>query len=270
MVFAALGFAFKFDSFSLLQALWAFIAFGFFASSVYIINDIFDYRADRKHPEKKHRPIACGAIKIWQAYLFFCLILTLGFIFAQLANFQVLEVCITYLVINLLYSFGLKHTPIVDVMIVASGFVLRVVAGAYAIAVPISHWILLCTFFISLFMAFGKRRNEMIVLGQDRRHRKSISEYTEGFISQMLSLSAGISVVFYALYTIDPTTIERFGTDHLIYTTPIVVFAVLRYFHLLYNKDGGGDPVKVILGDYQLILSVLFWLGSIVGIYYIK
>lgn len=268
LIFLPLIFAFKFDVGSFWRDILAFISFGLLASGVYIINDIFDAERDRLHPTKKDRPLASGKIKVWQALLLFTVLLALSITISIMLSSAIFWISIIYLITNILYSFGLKHLAIIDVMIVALGFVFRVMAGAYAINVPVSHWILLCTFFLSLFMAFGKRKNEMDILDSaSRSHRRSISEYTDSFIDQMIALTAGISIVFYSLYTIDQTTIARFGSDNLIYTTPIVVFAVLRYFHLLYNKKDGGDPVAIFTGDIQIISSVLIWLASVVFIY---
>ncbi len=270
LVFVALFFTFNFEITAFVKDLLAFFGFSLFASSVYILNDMVDSSRDRQHPKKKHRPIAAGKIKIWQALLIFVLVFSAGTYIVSTLNQNVLFACLFYFAMNLLYSFWLKHTAIIDVMIIALGFVIRVIVGAYAISVPVSHWILLCTFFISLFLAFGKRKNEMEVLEKETKaaHRKSIAEYNQGFINQMLSLTAGISVVFYALYTIDPSTIERFGSNKMIYSTPIVVFAVFRYFHMLYNKNDGGDPVTIFLEDKQFSASVVLWLLSIILIYY--
>ncbi|MCX6812223.1 MAG: decaprenyl-phosphate phosphoribosyltransferase [Candidatus Berkelbacteria bacterium] len=268
LIFAPLLFAFKFESASVWQAVSAFLAFSLFASAIYVLNDIFDFRRDRFHPTKKFRPIAAKKIKVWQAFIFFALLLVAGTALATFVGVKVYYICLFYLIINLFYTFGLKHLPIVDVMIISLGYVLRVIAGALAINVSASHWLLLCTFFISLFLAFGKRKNEMLILSEENKaHRRSISEYTESFIDQMLALTAGISVVFYALYTIDPATVAHFQTDRLIYTTPLVVFGIFRYFHLIYNRSDGGDPVQVILGDKQLIMTFVFWLGAIALIY---
>lgn len=270
LIFAALIFSFSFNSDALFLDLIAFISFSLVASSIYIINDIFDADKDRHHPKKKHRPIASKKIKIWQAVVFSVFLIAVSAFLAVILNESFLLVIILYFVLNFLYSFGLKNYAIIDVMIVALGFVLRVVAGALAIGVGVSHWLLLCTFFISLFLAFGKRKIEMFELKENkkRQHRQSIYEYTNGFIDQMLALSAGISVVFYSLYTIDPTTVQRFGSDNLIYTTPIVVYAVLRYFHLLYNKKIGGDPVQIFIKDRQMIACIFVWLIFVVLVYY--
>ena len=270
LVFVALFFSFSFDRNAFYQATLAFIAFSLFASSIYIINDIFDKEKDRLHPLKRKRPIASGKIRIWQAIIIALVLIVLAVLLSYFISEKLLLIGIVYFVLNLSYSISLKHIPIVDTMIVALGFVLRVMAGAYAIDVSISHWLLLCTFFISLFLAFGKRKHEMSILDLqgERKHRKSIAEYTEGFISQMLAITAGISVVFYSLYTIDPSTVSRFGSDNLIYTTPIVVFGVLRDFYLLYNKNDGGDPVNIFSKDLPLILDVVAWIVAVLLIYY--
>lgn len=269
LVFAALIFSFSFSRGSFLLATLGFISFSFMASSIYVINDIFDEEKDKLHPEKKYRPIASGKIKRREAIYLFLILFLASLLVAYKINAFFFAILIFYLVLNLSYSIKLKNFAIVDVMIVALGFVLRVVAGAFAIKVSVSHWLLLCTFFISLFLAFGKRKIEMLELTSDNKknHRESITEYTEGFINQMLSISAGISVVFYSLYCIDSSTVLRFKSDNLVYTTPVVVFGVLRYFHLLYNKNDGGDPVNIFIKDIPLITDMLIWIGLVLFIY---
>ncbi len=272
LVFAAMIFSFSFDLLSVSKVVAAFIIMSLCASSIYIINDIADRNKDRKHPKKRYRPIASGKISVSTAVTLCALLFVVVFSAAVWLNIFFAIALAIYFIINIFYSFGLKNISIIDTMIVASGFVIRVVAGAYVINVPVSHWLLLCTFFLSLFMAFGKRKNEMDLLDKEnsKLHRKAVSEYTDGFVNQILAITAGISVVFYTLYTIDSATIERFGTDNLIYTTPIVVFVVLRYFHLLYNKKEGGDPVAIFTKDIQIIFAVLAWIISILVIYYIN
>lgn len=272
LIFVALFFAFKFDQASIIKAALTFVAFSLSASSIYIINDIVDRKRDRLHPKKKLRPIASGRIDIWHAFIVYSLFLAASFYVSTRVSMDVFWVVLIYFVINMFYTFGLKNLPIIDVMIIAIGFVLRVVAGAVALSLPLTHWILLCTFFVALFLAFGKRKNEMELLNETSKsaHRKSISEYTDGFIDQMLSLTAGISVVSYTLYTIDPFTVARFGSANLIYSTPFVVYGIFRYFHLLYNKSDGGDPVTIICQDPPLILNLIFWLASVLIIYYYR
>jgi 4-hydroxybenzoate polyprenyltransferase len=268
LVLAALFFSFSFTWPTLWLAVRALVAFCVLASAVYVINDLADADRDRHHPTKKNRPIASGAVQPRQAKQLATLLLLIAGWLLFLAGWPVLFVGLLYLLMNLAYSAGLKHVPIVDVMIIAMGFLLRVIAGALAIHVAISHWIILCTFFLALFVAFGKRKHEMMILDEARNsHRQSMREYTDGFIDQMLSLTATTAVVFYSLYTIDVQTIERFGGDTLIYSTPIVVFGVLRYYYLLYNRGLGGDPVKLFARDRALLLASLIWLLTILGVY---
>ena len=246
-----------------------FLSFSAIASSIYVLNDILDAPKDRLHPRKKSRPIAARKINASFAFLIFYFLILIAFSLGCLVGPNILIVLLLYFAINLFYSFGLKNISIFDVMIVAIGFVFRVVVGALAINVEISHWMLLCTFFISLFVAFGKRKNEMNLMKKDDLmvHRKSAGNYSDNFISQALTISAGISIVFYSLYTIDYKTTERFGSDNLIYTTPLVVFGILRYLHLLYNKNDGGDPVSIFSKDLSIIVCFILWVVSIILIY---
>jgi len=265
---APMVFSFAYTAENVARLAAAFVAFCALSSAVYIVNDIADRESDRHHPKKRKRPIAAGRISVKAATMAAMGLAVAGLIVAGVASIKVLVVAMIYVLMNLAYSSRLKHVPILDVMLVALGFVLRVMAGAYAIRVPLSHWILLCTFFGALFIAFGKRKNEMGLPEEEKkRHRKSASEYTDRFIDQMLALSAGIAVVFYAFYTIDPEVVKRFGSQRLVYTTPIVVFGVLRYYYLLYNRDEGGDPVALALEDRPLILCLLVWLASVIFIY---
>lgn len=268
LIFAPMFFSFSFTLWALERAGLAFIAFSAIASSVYIINDIYDRPSDRLHPEKKHRPLASGQVSLRQALglLLGCLIL--GFGVALLLGWQFVAGVTLYFILNLAYSVRLKHLPIVDVMIIALGFVLRVLAGATAIAVPLSRWLILCTFFLALLLAFGKRKNEMLLIDSKYTRRKSIQEYTEGFIDQMISLSAGIALVLYILFTFDPTTIKHYGSDNLVYTTPIVVFIIYRYLYLLYNKNQGGDPVQIFLRDRTTIIGIFIWVLTVLAIYW--
>ncbi len=270
LVFAALFFSFSFTVPAVAVTVSVFIAFSLLASTVYVINDIADAERDSHHPTKKNRPIASGAITKSTAVIIAAVLFIVSVWWLYSVGNYVAYIGLLYFGINILYSFGLKHVAILDVIIIAIGFVLRVIIGAVAINVPVSHWIVLCTFFLALFVAFGKRRHEMVLLGEDGKsqHRQSMREYTNGFIDQMLGLSAGVAVVFYSLYTIDTNTVLRFGSDDLIYTTPIVVFGVLRYFYLLYNRDSGGDPVQLMTRDRQLQLAIVIWLVSVWLIYH--
>lgn len=270
LVFAPLIFAFRFDFSSFVTTAIVLLVFSLFASSTYVLNDIFDYRYDRLHPAKNHRPIASGNVKIWQAFLLLIVLLSLATYLSTFVKQSVYFGCAIYFILNISYSLKLKHIEIIDAMIIAVGYVLRVVVGALALGVVSSHWLLLCTFFLALFLAFGKRKSEMNMLagGSGGFKRRSIIGYSENFINQIITLTAGFAVVFYALYTIDPGTIMHFGTDRLIYTTPLVVFAVFRYFYLLYNGKEIEDQVEMMSSDKQIILAILFWFAAIILIYY--
>lgn len=240
------------------------------SSAIYALNDVADRESDRHHPKKKFRPVAAGLVSPAEAVGWAAVLAVAGAALLASVDVRTLMVGLLYGLMNLAYSFWLKNFAIVDVMIIALGFVMRVIAGAYAIDVPRSHWILLCTFFVMLFVAFGKRKHEMtLAKGELSAHRRSAAEYTEGFINQMLSVTAGLTVMFYSLYTIDAQTVVRVGTERLIYTTPFVVFGIFRYFYLLYNKDDGGDPVKIFLSDRALFWCAFLWLASVTVIYFL-
>jgi 4-hydroxybenzoate polyprenyltransferase len=266
LLLAPLFFSFAFTWLNAGRLVVAIAAFCALSSAVYIVNDIADRERDRLHPKKRFRPIAAGKISPQAAMVVAVGLFFLGFVLAATLNYLVLAAAVVYVLMNLAYSLYLKHVAILDVMIVAACYVIRVVAGAYAIYVPLSHWIVLVTFFGALLIAFGKRKHEMGLEGMNE-HRKSAAEYTDRFIDQMLGLTAGISVVLYVFYTIDPETVKRFGSPMLVYTTPIVVFGVLRYFYQAYNRDEGGDPVQLAMEDKPLLLCLLVWLISVALIY---
>jgi 4-hydroxybenzoate polyprenyltransferase len=242
-----------------------FVAFCLLASSVYVINDLFDRERDRQHPTKKSRPIAAGIITVPQAIVLHTTLLISSMLLANYLDRQAFIVVLIYYGMNVLYSMGLKKIPILDVFILALGFVLRISAGSHVIDVKMSQWLLLCAFVTSLFMAFGKRRHEMLLLTDSKSsHRAAITEYTEGFINQLLAISATITIVFYSLYTIDPATQDRFNGSQLLYTMPLLTFLVFRYFFLLYNRNTGGDPVEVITNDRALLLGTIGFVLMIV------
>jgi 4-hydroxybenzoate polyprenyltransferase len=268
LIAAPLFFSFEFSGRNIVLVLITIAGFCLLSSAIYAVNDIADRESDKHHPAKTSRPIASGRISVRTAFAVAAFLAAGAMFLLGLVGPSVLLTGLVYAAMNLAYSFGLKHVPILDVMLVSLGFVLRVIAGAYAIDVPKSHWILLCTFFLMLFVAFGKRMHEMNLLKEaNATHRRSSAEYTEGFITQMLALTAGVSVVFYTFYTIDPQNVARFGTERLIYTTPFVVFGIFRYFYLLYNRNEGGDPVTAFLKDRQLLLCGLLWLFSVTFVY---
>ena len=267
LVFAPLAFALDFNGKAFALELIAFSAFCFASSAVYIINDIIDIKSDRVHKTKRLRPIAAGKISIHQALILELVLLIFAFYAAQELASQLTLILGTYYILNLAYSLWLKKYLILDIMIIAFGFILRILAGAYAISVDISNWILVVTFFAALFLALGKRKNEVELLEADsQNHRQVLAGYTPDFLNQLLSITAGITIVGYTLYTIDTETTAHFGTDKLLYTIPFVVFGIFRYFHLIYNKDRGGDPTNIFLTDKPLIIDIIIWIGVFIFI----
>jgi 4-hydroxybenzoate polyprenyltransferase len=253
-----------------LKTLAGFVLFCLLSSSVYIFNDIMDVESDRKHPLKSNRPIARGDIKIPTAiflFISFALIsLALSFWLSPL--FGLTAVC--YFILNLLYSLYLKHAVIIDVMCIALFFVIRAVAGAVLIDVEISAWLVVCTTLLALFLGFGKRRYELLLLEtQATDHRKSLSEYSPYFLDQMISVVTASTVVAYAFYTLSPEIEQKLGTKHMDLTIPFVLYGVFRYLYLIHQKEGGGSPTKMLLNDKPILANIILWLLAVILIVYV-
>jgi 4-hydroxybenzoate polyprenyltransferase len=249
----------------LLRVLAAFAAFCCAASAIYLVNDAADVEQDRLHPEKRHRPIASGALSIPVA-LGAALVLVGGALAlawrAGAGSWNVAVVVGMYTLMNLAYSVKLKHVVLVDVFCIALGFLLRVVAGGLASGAPVSHWLMLCTLFLALFLALNKRRAELALLGAGgKSHRAALSGYTIGFLDQMVTALAAATIVCYALYTVDAQTLRKFGEhSRLLWTVPCVVFGLARYMLLVQSGRAGGNPTQLFLGSDALFLAnTLLW-----------
>lgn len=255
---------------SLLKALVAVAIFCILASAVYIINDISDLEADRRHPEKKHRPLASGSVSPGLAKLVAGILLFLSLSWGYYLGNGFVLILICYLVVQLLYNFRLKEVMILDVFCVSAGFFLRVIAGAVAIHVAISHWLIICTILLAMFIALGRRRHEMMLLGSTEagRHRKVLSEYNPYLLDQMVGVITASTLLSYMLYCISLETIEKFKTDHLIYTFPFVLYGIFRYLYLIHKKNQGGSPEKILVTDFPLLLSIILWGLSCILILY--
>ena len=251
---------------------YAIAAFGVFsavASAGYLNNDISDREADREHPEKRHRPIAAGEVGVPTARVIQVVLLVLGFGGAALLSPKVLALVVVYVAMNLAYSKVLKHMVVVDVMVIATGFVMRVLVGCYAVDATASVWLLLCTFLIALFLGFAKRRSELIVLGERHgSHRPVLGNYDIPFLDQMISVVSAVTIVCYIMYTLSPDTEERHSTTNLVYTVPFVLHGLFRYDYLLYRQNDGGNPTAIVLRDVPLIVTVAAWIASCVLILY--
>jgi 4-hydroxybenzoate polyprenyltransferase len=270
LIFAPLIFAQRVaDVAALLRVGATFLLFCLLSGGVYLINDVLDSSQDRKHPLKKDRPIASGALPPSAAAVAGGAAV-LSSILAALALSRPLAAVMTaYLVLNLAYSRVLKNIVILDVMTIAAGFLLRVVAGAVVIPVAVSFWLLLCTGLLALFLGFGKRRHELVLLEVNASsHRPILREYSPYFLDQMISVVTTSTVVAYALYTISPAVSEKLGTGHLGLTIPFVLYGVFRYLYLIHQKQSGGDPTQAILTDRPLLFTIVLWGAAVIAILY--
>ena len=250
-----------------------FMSFSLAASAIYCLNDIIDVDADRAHPVKCKRPIASGSITIPQAYGMMTVSLLLSILLMFLlpeGHAKSILVIIAYFVINVAYCLRLKEYAIIDVCIIASGFVLRILAGGYATGVHLSKWIVLMTFLLTLFLAFAKRRDDVLRMNTTgRAPRKNTSRYNLTFINQAITITGSVMVVCYVMYTVSPEIIALFATDKLYLTSILVILAILRYLQISVVDEKSGDPVKVALSDRATQLILLAWLLSFLIIIYL-
>ena len=270
-VFAPLVFAKElFQPEPLLLTVRTFATFCLTASMVYIINDMIDVEADRAHPKKKLRPLAARTISVPAAFGILALLLVVDIILAAGMPEKFLLLLGAYFLMNLAYTFKLKEIFLLDVFIIAAGFMLRVLGGAYAISVYVSSWLILCTLFISLFLGFAKRRGEIVAMqaAGAMPERKVLQHYRLGVLDQMLTITAAGTVIAYALYTVAPRTVTVFGTDKLIYTTVFVMYGVFRYMHLIHTTEAVENPAAVVSSDFPIIANVLLWIASCVVLIY--
>ncbi len=268
-VLSPLFFSLKFAEFKLLErSIFAFIVFSLIASSVYILNDIKDIDEDKEHPEKSKRPIVNGEISISSAIKVLIALACIGFTLAYLVTIKLLFIMLIYYVLNIFYNFGLKHIAIADVFIVSSGFVLRVFAGAESINVPVTMWIVLITFLLSLFLALSKRRDNIILAGEGNKIRKNIDGYNLVFVNSGMIIMSAVVIVCYILYTISDDVIKRFNTDKLYFTVLFVLLGILRYMQIIFVENNSADPIKIFLKDKLLQLIIISWLAVFLLIVY--
>lgn len=255
-----------------LLSVQAFVSFCFMSGAVYTLNDVFDAPFDRLHPVKKERPIAAGHISRLQAVLLATTLLVFSALMAWELDGRFQAVLSLYFVSNLLYSMKLKDIVIIDAMVVSLGFMMRVIAGAFVIDVVLSDWIIICTFFISLFLSFSKRRAELTFLQVNGggNTRRVLQEYSTALVDQIILVSATGALISYSLYTLADRTVRIFGTDNLIYTTIFVAYGIFRYLYLIHKKQLGENPTLLILTDMPLLANILLWIGTCVFIIYSK
>lgn len=254
---------------ALQQTGWAFVVFCLAASCVYVLNDLWDVEEDRRHPVKCHRPLCTGELIPSQAISFLALLLIMAGILAGVFLPPAFLVILgSYLVLNLLYSSLLKHLAVLDVVCIALGFILRVYAGGVAAGVPVSHWIVALTFLLALFLALGKRRDDLLQTTGSNNGRKRLDGYNMEFVGLSMGVMAAVIIVAYLLYTVSPDTIAKHGTDRLYLTTFWVILGLLRYFQITLVEERSGSPTKIFLRDTFLQITIIFWLLSFFLLHY--
>lgn len=270
IVFAALMFGQRLlDVRAVAYAVAAFAVFCALSGVVYLINDVADREADRIHPTKRQRPIASGALSVPVALTTAAVLAAaaLGAAFWLRPAFGLLGAI--YLALLASYSGPLKHLVIIDVLTIAIGFVLRAAAGAVVIGVAISHWLLILTILLALFLALSKRRHELVLLADGATsHRRILQEYSPYLLDQMISVVTASTLVAYAFYTVSPETVAKFGTDRLVWTLPFPLYGIFRYLYLVHQKEGGGSPAEMLLNDRPLLVCVALWAITVAAILY--
>ena len=250
-----------------MHAIYAFIAFCLISSTIYILNDIVDVEQDKLHPNKRKRPLPSGKLKISTAAIFGVFVGATALGIGSLASPMVVIILLIYAVMNLAYSLKLKHVVILDVFIIAAGFMLRILAGTLGLGIPPSQWLLLCGLMVTLFLGFSKRRAEIIALSDDKSaHRKVLEQYSPVLLDKMIVITAAGLIMSYSLYTMNPETIRIHGTGNLVYTVPFVIYGVFRYIYLLHHQSSGGDPSRDLVRDPHMLIVLLAYLITTIAL----
>jgi 4-hydroxybenzoate polyprenyltransferase len=244
-----------------IKTLVAACSFCLISSAVYIFNDLRDRKEDQLHPAKKSRPIAAGTIRSGEAWILLSVLVLLGMTGAAYLKTQFLIVALLYLGMNGLYSLGLKHVAILDVMIIAAGFVLRILGGSVALEnVEPSHWLVLCTIMISLFLGFSKRRTELVSIEQaGDTTRKVLQYYSVRFLDQAIAMVTAATFICYTLYTVDDHTLKVLGSRAMLITVPSVIYGLFRYIYLIYHKKTADDPATLVCRDVPTLINLVLW-----------
>lgn len=272
VLFAGVIFAHQFmDPDEITRAILGFVSFCLLSSAIYTLNDLVDLEFDRVHPKKRFRPLASGRISRPVAWVWMILLAVGSGVIASLLGVGFMQVAGGYLLLNICYTLVLKRLVMVDVLAISIGFVLRAVAGVALLLEPadLSPWLLLCTFFLALFLAVSKRRHERVLLkDQAEQHRRTLTEYPPELVDQLIPVVTAATVISYSIYTVSPGTVESVGGSELVYTVPFVVFGVFRYLDIVFRRREGGSPTETLLTDFPLLLNVLLWMLVVVWILY--
>lgn len=245
---------------NLIRVLLATLLFCLISSGIYVVNDIIDAAADRNHPRKRFRPIAAGQVSVSLAARLALLLFAGGLTGAYFLSPPFALTAVAYVAIQLVYTFGLKRVALLDVFVIAAGFVLRAIAGGVVLAVEISPWLLLCAFLLALFLALCKRRHEKVLMnGAGGETRANLGAYDERLLDQLIAIVAAATLVCYAIYTLSAQTVEKFGTARLGFTIPFVMFGLFRYLDIVYRHEKGDRPERVLLTDVPLLATLALY-----------
>lgn len=260
-----------FESALLLRSFYAFAIFCVISGSAYILNDIFDRRRDAEHPGKRSRPISSGRLAPRDALPVAVVLLAAALLSASFLGREFFAVAAIFVALNLAYSMLLRQVVILDVIAISFNFLMRAWGGIAVLhpllpGLAISPWLLICTLFLSLFLAFCKRRNEIEQLRDAGVHRNALRDYSVHLLDQLVGLTATTALVSYSIYTVWPSTVEKFGTSNLVYTIPFVVFGIMRYLYVVYSRNEGGDPSGILLTERWIIIDVFLWFLAVIFI----
>ena len=269
-IFIPLFFAMKITDITLLtETLLAFIAFSFSASAIYILNDYHDINEDRLHPTKRFRPLASGRVSKSRAIAMMSLLFVLGFGMMAMISIEAFFILILYVALNIAYSFRLKHIAIIDIVIIALGFVLRLFVGAVVADIELSAWIVVMTFLLALFMALAKRRDDVLIFNQTgKKMRRVIDGYNLQFLDTAMAIMAAVVIVAYTIYTTSPQTVEKFHSKYLYLTAFFVIIGVMRYLQITFVYQDSSSPTKIVLKDRFMQFVLIGWVMTFVWIIY--
>ena len=252
----------------LTNAFMAFVAFSFSASAIYILNDYKDIKEDRRHPKKKLRPLASGLISTKVAMSLMIILLIIGFSIMAIVSLQALTILGMYVILNIAYSFKLKRIALLDVTIIAIGFVLRLFVGSFVTGVTLTAWIVIMTFILALFLALAKRRDDILLHRTGNKMRKSMDGYNLQLIDGTMMIMAAVVIVAYILYTVSEEIIEKFNSENLYLTSLFVIFGIMRYLQISFVEKNSGSPTEIVFKDKITIINIVLWLLFFVWIIY--
>lgn len=268
-IFAPLFFNFQFDNSTIFKAFITFVLFCFLASSVYIFNDIFDQESDKKHPVKRNRPLASGAVSINRGKVIAALLMVISLLTVFVIDYGLFYIFSSYLVINILYNLYLKKVPVVDILVISFGFMIRIYAGSYTTDIPASYWILIMTFLLSMFLGFSKRRADIVLAKETGNGSKNIEIFTTTSINRILIAFTILICSTYITYTISGDVVARIGSKYVFLTNIFVILGVLRYVKLIRTSKQYKDPTTIVISDWKLQGIILLWALSFLILKYV-